>query len=45
MTRLISRSGNATSLPYFFGPGNHEVDSPLQQHIQHAGAQPKQQQQ
>ncbi len=25
MGRLLQRSGNATSLPYIFLPGNHEV--------------------
>lgn len=25
MARLLERSGNATSLPYFFCHGNHEV--------------------
>ena len=27
MGRLLQRSGNATSLPYIFLPGNHEVGS------------------
>ena len=27
MGRLLQRSGNATSLPYVFLPGNHEVGS------------------
>jgi hypothetical protein len=25
MTRLLSRVGNGTSIPYMFAPGNHEV--------------------
>ena len=29
MGRLLQRSGNATSLPYAFLPGNHEVTKPL----------------
>ena len=28
MGRLLQRSGNATSLPYAFLPGNHEVAAP-----------------
>ena len=28
MGRLLQRSGNATSLPYAFLPGNHEVSLP-----------------
>jgi hypothetical protein len=29
MGRLLQRAGNGTSLPYMFGPGNHEVRSRL----------------
>ena len=36
MTRLLSRAGNGTSIPYSFCPGNHEVSAAatISKHVQ-----------